>query len=90
MLVALVRYCMLLRCESLIHVEFIPLFVIHGWCPPLNGAKKYLTRVAGKVMMLAMVKVKMMMVIVMMTAIILVVMIMMKLFSKQEAEEIDL
>ena len=41
--------CMLLRaftlfldCESLIHADFIPLFVIHVWHPhfPLNGIKK--------------------------------------------------
>ena len=43
--------CMLLHalivsyCESLIHVDFIPLFVINVWHPhfPLNGIKKYLT-----------------------------------------------
>ena len=47
--------CMLLRafrllfvCESLIHADFIPLFVIHVWHPhfPLYGIKKkkkYLT-----------------------------------------------
>ena len=33
------------HCESLIHVDFSPLFVIHVWqpCFPLNGIKKYLT-----------------------------------------------
>ena len=45
MLVAFVRYCLLLDCESLIHVDFIPFFVIHVWHPrfPMNGKKKYLT-----------------------------------------------
>ena len=28
MLVAFVRYCILLDCESLMHVDFTPLFVI--------------------------------------------------------------
>ena len=45
MLVAFVRYCLLLDCESLVHVDFIPFFVIHVWHPrfPMNGKKKYLT-----------------------------------------------
>ena len=39
------HYCVLLDCESLIHVDFIPLFVIHVWHPrfPLSGIKKYST-----------------------------------------------
>ena len=46
MLVLLVRYCALLGCESLIHVDFLSFFVFHVWQPrfPLNGIKKYLNR----------------------------------------------
>ena len=42
MLVAFVCYCMFLDCESLIHVNFIPLFVVHVWHPRfhLYGIKK--------------------------------------------------
>ena len=42
---AFVRYYAILDCESLIHADFIPLFVIHVWRLhfPLNGIKKYLT-----------------------------------------------
>ena len=49
MLVAFVRYCVLLDCKSLVHVDFIPLFVIHVWHPryPLNGIKKYLISLWG-------------------------------------------
>ena len=45
MLVAFVRYCVLLDCDSLMHADFIPLIVIHAWhpCFPSNGIKKYLT-----------------------------------------------
>ena len=45
MLVALVRYCVLLDCEFLTHVNLILLFAIPVWHPrfPLNGIKKYLT-----------------------------------------------
>ena len=45
MLVAFARYCVLLGCESVIHADFIPLFVIHVWPPrfPLNGIKKIQT-----------------------------------------------
>ena len=44
-LMAFVRCCVLLDGESLIHVEFIPLFVIHAWHPrfPFNGIKTHLT-----------------------------------------------
>ena len=44
MLVATVRYCMLLDCESFIQVGFIPLFVIHVWDPrfPLSANKEVL------------------------------------------------
>ena len=45
MLVAFVRSCLLLDCESLIHVDLTPFLVIHVWHPlfSLNGIKKYLT-----------------------------------------------
>ena len=45
MLVAFVLYYVLLDCESLTHVDFIPLFVIHVWHSrfPLIGIKKYMT-----------------------------------------------
>ena len=41
MIVAFVRYYVLLDCKSLIHVDFIPLFVIHVWHPrfALNGTE---------------------------------------------------
>ena len=44
MLVAYVHYHMLLYCESLIHADFISLFVIHVWhpCFSLNGKKQVL------------------------------------------------
>ena len=45
MLVTFVCYCVISDFESLIHVGFIPLFVIHVWRPRFhfNGIKKYLT-----------------------------------------------
>ena len=41
---------MRLDCESLIHEDFIPLFVTDLWhpCSPLNGKRKYLTRFEWK------------------------------------------
>ena len=33
MCVAFVRYCMVLDCESLIHLDFSSFFVIHVWHP---------------------------------------------------------
>ena len=41
MLVESVRFCVLLDCEYLINVDFIPLPFMFGF--PLNGIKKYLT-----------------------------------------------
>ena len=54
MLVAFVHYCVLLDCESLTHVDFIPLFVIRVWHPgfPLNGIKGHLTAIIVIVMMM--------------------------------------
>ena len=45
MCVAFVRYCMVLDCEPLIHLDFSSLFVIHVWHLRffLNGITKYLT-----------------------------------------------
>ena len=46
MLVAFVRYGVLLECESLIHVDLIPLFVIQNYVAPTYSSEKPV-RLAG-------------------------------------------
>ena len=55
MLLTSVSYCVLLGCQSLIHVVSVTLFVIHVWQPrfPLNGID--LTRLLSAILVVAVV-----------------------------------